>query len=556
MVDKASGNPLQGIWTGHLPVLVCQKAVPKHDVEEETAEDSLPGEPLLHSEEAGPLPLSVMKARQLVSWYCMAQNPNMPQWASWAGQGVALYPLWVRCDMSDPEGTGWLGADTVRTGGKVTAVNLHTVTCKGPAVGKSSHVTMEELTRAHKSRHHTSAVTTRGCAQFDLFGSTVVENTVIESQSSVTVDFTWSSVESILQTPPLASTATLNIKIASGDMRSPVYQLFKELEFIQVLDDGLRTGVTEWPEPVETKSALELTQALIEDLKNKVRAVQNQPVKESETSKAARDSGNMDGSLRIAFLTERGDLDFTEQLWSKMRTSVTSYQDIVDCLTLVTQALKFGDIQPWIHRGSSSALSKLVLRSYQGQMGLVSLTGLAPIHMLLEVGLDKMRKDYINYFIGQELTTLNYLAYYLSTEVDLQEQVQRVKKLHHLLEIVVNCSAFLSLTHEHLFPLTQSCLQFYKSHPYDEEHQFQLQIRPSVISSFYQNEHPQTWRVEVSSGHGHRELKTCWQLSDKPPVDHVSFSSADFPLEVTMNGEKEEPAYFTLVSSCSQISFT
>lgn len=49
----------------------------------------------------------------------------------------------------------------------------------------------------------------KGSARFNLFGSTVVENTMIESQSSVTVDFKWSHVESILETPPLSSTATL-----------------------------------------------------------------------------------------------------------------------------------------------------------------------------------------------------------------------------------------------------------------------------------------------------------------------------------------------------------
>lgn len=49
----------------------------------------------------------------------------------------------------------------------------------------------------------------KGSARFNLFGSTVVENTMIESQSSVTVDFKWSHVEAILETPPLSSTATL-----------------------------------------------------------------------------------------------------------------------------------------------------------------------------------------------------------------------------------------------------------------------------------------------------------------------------------------------------------
>lgn len=49
----------------------------------------------------------------------------------------------------------------------------------------------------------------KGSARFSLFGSAVVENTTIESQSSVTVDFKWSHVEAVLETPPLSSSATL-----------------------------------------------------------------------------------------------------------------------------------------------------------------------------------------------------------------------------------------------------------------------------------------------------------------------------------------------------------
>lgn len=56
-----------------------------------------------------------------------------------------------------------------------------------------------------------------------------------------------------------------------------------------------------------------------------------------------------------------------------------------------------------IHRDSSSSLSKLILQSYHQQIDHVSLTGVTPVHMLLEMGLDKMRKDYINYLIGNPL---------------------------------------------------------------------------------------------------------------------------------------------------------
>lgn len=552
---KMNGDkiPVLNMYCGNQPVFICEKADPKINepdgqpmTETSNCTDDDPDDDASALQtELGPQPLTIMKARQLLSWYTLSHNTNV----SAADNSPALHPLWVRCDMSDPGRTTWFGAETVCVGNKVSGVKLYSVTCKGSTVDKKSLITLDELKQEHKKRHPPSAMAIKGSARFSLFGSSVVENTMIESQSSVTVDFKWSHVESVLETPPLSSTATLNIKVSSGDMRSPMYEMYRELEFLQTLADGLRTGETEWMEPLESTSAVNLTKALLEELQGTAKTQQDQAAKTAEATKSKTET---DTPIFNSFL-ERGDLDFVEQLWVRMRKSVTSYQDIGDCLKLVTEALRYGDIKPWIHRDSSSSLSKLILQSYHKQIDHVSLTGVTPVHMLLEMGLDKMRKDYINYLIGEELTTLNHLCYYLSTEVDLQEQVIRLRKLHHLLEIIVTCSTFLGLPYDRLFLLTQSCLQHYKTYPYDEEREFKLQIKPALISHFYQKEHPVVWGAEVSSGHGPREVRTSVQLSDRPLVDHVIFDT-DYPNE-TVNGDSEDPAFFSTKVCCSLVNF-
>ncbi|KAM9352030.1 protein zwilch homolog [Symphorus nematophorus] len=555
---KMNGDriPVLNLYCGNQPVFVCEKSVPKisePDVQQMTETSNCIDDDADDNDEdddanalqteLGPQPLTIMKARQLLSWYTLSQNANV------SAVDNNPHPLWVRCDMSDPAGTTWLGAETVCMGNKVTGVKLYSITCKGSTVDKTSLITLDELRQEHKKRHHPSSMAIKGSARFNLFGSTVVENTMIESQSSVTVDFKWSHVESILETPPLSSTATLNIKVASGDMRSPMFEMYRELEFLQTLADGLRTGETEWMEPLECTSAVNLTKAFLEELQNTAKTLQEQAAKPAENPKLKSETD----TPIFNSLLERGDLDFVEQLWVRMRKSVTSYQDIGDCLKLVIEALRYGDIKPWIHRDSSSSLSKLILQSYHQQIDHVSLTGVTPVHMLLEMGLDKMRKDYINYLIGEELTTLNHLCYYLSTEADLQEQVIRLRKLHHLLEIILTCSTFLGLPYDRLFLLTQSCLQYYKTNPYDEEHEFKLPIKPALISHFYQKEHPVMWGVDVSSGHSPREVRTSLQLSDRPLVDHVIFET-EYPNE-TVNGDSEDPAFFSTTVCCSLVNF-
>lgn len=95
-------------------------------------------------------------------------------------------------------------------------------------------------------------------------------------------------------------------------------------------------------------------------------------------------------------------------------------------------------------------------------------------------------------------------------------------------------------------------------------------------------EHPVMWGVEVSSGHGPREVRTCLQFSDQPLVDHVIFQTgafsmltpntihvtscwkqikyllqfffSDLPNE-TVNGDNEEPAFYSTMVCCSLVNF-
>uniref|UniRef100_A0A9L0RXW1 Protein zwilch n=1 Tax=Equus caballus TaxID=9796 RepID=A0A9L0RXW1_HORSE len=495
LISKGQPNPLKNILNENDVIFIMEK-VPLEKEEASLVEELQPEDTAISDfstgDNVGPLALPVGRARQLIGLYTMAHNPNMTH-LKINRPVTALPPLWVRCDGSDPEGTCWLGAELITTNNSVTGVVLYMATCKAD---KNYSVNLEDLKNSHKKRHHLST----------------------------------------------------NIKVESGEPRGPLSHLHRELKFLLVLADGLRTGVTEWPEPLEAKSAVELMQEFLNDL-NKLDGFGDSTKKDTETVK--HDSAAVDRSIECLF-TVRGDLDFAEQLWCKMSSSVISYQDLVKCFALIIQSLQRGDVQPWLHSGSNSLLSKLIHQSYHGAMDTVSLSGTVPVQMLLEIGLDKLKKDYISFFIGQELASLNHLEYFISPSVDIQEQVYRVQKLHHILEILVSCMLFIKLQHELLFSLTQSCIKYYKQNPLDEQHIFQLPVRPTAIKNLYQSEKPQKWRVEINSGQ--KKVKTVWQLSDSPPVDHLNFHKPDFS-ELTLNGSLEERMSFPNMVTCSQVHF-
>ncbi|NWR53379.1 ZWILC protein, partial [Regulus satrapa] len=466
-------------------------------------------------------------SRQLISLYTTVQNPNRTSLG--LSELVVLPPLWARCDGFDPQHTCWIGAEPLKAANKVPALNIYMVSCEGPTADKSSFANLEELKMEHKIRHHSPVVTTKGFAEYELMAGAAAEDSIAEGGSSIGVDVTWDGVERILEPPPLISAATLNIALESGDPRSPVFQLYRELQFLLALAEGLKTGVTEWPEPSESESALRLVQEFLTDLKQKLDGDYTFGNK-NETEKIKCDTAAVDSCIKSIF-GERGDLDFTEQLWCKMKIvvsfpGVSSYQELIDCFTLVIKSLERGEIQPWIHQGSSSFLSQLIQQSYHGKVEDVSLSGITPVQMLLEIGLEKMKKDYVSFFIGQSRNSLLLQDYFISTSVDLQEQVHRVQKLHHMLEIMVSCTGLLQFRHENLFPLTQICMKYYKENPLNEKHVFQLPIRADLVKKFYQNDNPEVWRVEISSGHGQEEVKTTWQVSTSAPVEHGTSNSS------------------------------
>ncbi|NXN80103.1 ZWILC protein, partial [Bombycilla garrulus] len=556
LVSSSCKSPVEKFWNGSSAVCILQKAT--HNKESDTLEESRADDDnavyaseVLPKETPGALALPVGRAKQLISLYTMMQNPNM----SYLGRSelVVLPPLWARCDGSDPQHTCWIGAEPLKAGSKVTGLNIYTVSCHGPTADKTRFANLEELKMEHKIRHHSSVVTTKGFARYELIAAAAMEDTISESGSNICVDITWNGVEKILETPPLVSAATLNIALESGDPRSPVFQLYRELQFLLALAEGLKMGETEWPEPSESESALKLVQEFLTDLKKKLDGDDIFGNK-NETEKIKCDTAAVDSCIKSIF-GERGELDFTEQLWCKMK-NVSSYQELIDCFTLVIKSLERGEIQPWIHQGSSSFLSQLIQQSYHGKMEEVSLTDITPIQMLLEIGLEKMKKDYVNFFIGKSRSSLLFQDYFISTSVDLQEQVQRVQKLHHMLEIMVSCTGLLRFRHENLFPLTQICMKYYKENPLNEKHVFQLPIRPALVKKFYQNDNPEIWKVEISSGHGQKEVKTTWQVSTSAPVELGTSDNSGFFSDSTVNGSSEERLYFITTTQCSQVLFT
>nr|XP_028562826.1 protein zwilch homolog [Podarcis muralis] len=553
LIQKGCINPLESFWDRNDTMFIMEKVRPCEDMQE--LEEQQIDDPSISrtfpKENSSALALPLPRARQLISFYTMSQNPNMAH--PNINESAPLPPLWVRCDHSDPKQTVWLGAEPFCTGNKITGIHLYTVTCNGPISNKNYSADLQELKDTHRMRNHSSDLTIKGFARYKFLETTSLdslslEDTLIPLERNIFADFSWNSVKKMVETPPLTSAATLKIQMASGSPLSSVYELNRELQFLLSLAESLKTGMADWPKLVGGKPAVELVQKLLKDLKDMMDGL-----KMPNSSDAEDDTAAVYGTMKTHF-SRRRDMDFVEQFWCKIWKNVTSYEELVKCFMLIMKALQCGELKTWVHQGSNSLLSKLIKQSYNGSIESVSLSGDTPIQMLLEIGVDKMKRDYVSYFVGKEFAIRTHLDYFMSTSVDLQEQVQRIQKLHHMLEIVDNCVELLKLEQENLIFLTQSCINYYKENPLNENNVFQLPVRTTFVKEFYQNANPQVWRVEISSGQGEKKVKTIWQLSTTVPAEHMSSSSVGV-LDDTEDGGSKEMCFITF-TECSQVYFT
>ncbi|KAH0620102.1 hypothetical protein JD844_014704 [Phrynosoma platyrhinos] len=554
-------SPLENFWNKSDEIIILEKVNPCEETSklEDQQVDDASVSLAFPKENSSALALPVSRARQLISFYTMSQNPNMSHLKLERNNAASLPPVWVRCDSSDPKQTIWMGAEPLSTGNNPEGIILHTVTCVGPVSKKKYSADMEKMKENHRMRHHSSDLTIRGFARYEFLettslGSLSLEDTLAPLERNIYADFTWNNVTKILQTPPLTSVAILKVQMASGSTLSSVYELNRELQFLLSLAESLKTGTTDWPKRLGQKPAIELVQNLLKDLKDEVDGLK---IPNKNDSESPQDNITaVYGSMKALF-SWRGDLDFVEQLWSFFSScfpflfqDIASYEELVTCFTLVMKSLQCGELQAPVHQGNNSLLSKLIRQSYHGNVETISLSGDTPVRMLLEIGVDKLKRDYVSYFVGKELATRIHLDYFMSMSVDLQEQVHRVQKLHHMLEIVHNCVELLKLEQENLIFLTQSCINYYKEKPLNEKHVFQLPVKTAFVKEFYQNAYPQVWRVEISSGQGQKKVRTMWQFSTNPPTEQINSSRIGLLDDTDICGNKEEVCFITMTECC------
>ncbi|PFX14880.1 Protein zwilch-like [Stylophora pistillata] len=468
---------------------------------------------------------------------------------------------------ANPQGIIYLGMipEHETVGGKT----VRHVICNG----KNEPITArKDLPELSSFLHHhlsstlsTTFVETHGYALYDVMG---VSNFSAQDRenSRITVELTWSGVSSLLQTHPHSCDGVLHIRNIPGSVHLATRSLYLELVRVEAFFKISGEEEYSWPQPAVTSEKTLVSQ--MDGFFAKLNSSNIFPsvVDEEETKEDADDCTFAEASMAHLTFQEfaRKDLDFTERLWLLLKDCVDE-DDLVGSLQMCCVALFNSKCQPVVHSSNTTSLAVFIrdLLQFETKEQLEKLQTRAKkflssdsaIRCLVEIGCEKLARDYTQYFIQQELATMGQLANYLDNKAPLGTRVSHLTKLHQILELVVTAKSVTRLGHENPRSLTQSALMYYQTRTdSDSQHPtFSLSLPAfgstsgAAVKSIWASSNPAVWCVSFKSKTKTGNHTTMVQLSTSHPGSGISVSPVYDVSEVNdedFDSDKEKFQYF------------
>ena len=293
-------------------------------------------------------------------------------------------------------------------------------------------------------------------------------------KGDLTVQFAWNNPDTILSHPPESADAVVKISATPGYIFSQALATYSELKILLQLCE-IASGKRSWSSLSENLTQEEDTlqiakKSLAENVGLFLEEVSSPLSQPKEVTVISPTSAN-------TVYETRSDLDFSERLWMFAKDA-GSLEELQQVFAEAFKAVLLGKVQPFIHRSSTSVLSTL-LRKVLLTPNLDEKQDLAPKFQnllteskicvcLVQLGIEKMSRDYRAFFIGADITTADQLDQFMSALKRSQlETCHTLCKLHCILELMSSALCFLKLPAPTLSALFKSALDVYREKKFE-----------------------------------------------------------------------------------------
>ena len=456
--------------------------------------------------------LELKDARYLASLYvqCIKRQKDLPE-------------MWFYCDQSGPQSIQYMGVVPSTVTSSKLSKQVSTVMVQSEDYDeKNGDFSLGNQKKQHMVFHRVNQVETHGYAKYNLYGALDgCGKDPNEPESGISIEFAWDGVREILQPPPSSSNAVLNLFAYPEDVQAILPGISSELKMLCELFAAAQKRIKE-------ESAGEIQGDGLEEefnkpeLKNKVLEFLDKLRLQSMGQPKEAESVSETPSTAILFKVAEGlsrqDLDNTESLWVFLK-ELPSHNQMIFCLDVVLQQLVLGEYQPVLYANNETQIADLMKEvitcSTEKERADVKVkinNALTPTNALegvLDIGINKLQNDYINYFIKQELVTKDLLEYFIRKDVSASEKIQRLLKLHCVLSLVTLAISYARIEYDDLRHIVPAVLKFYESHSHADIPVFSLSLPAfSTSSSNVKNTcirqiQPQTWVATITTTNDH-----------------------------------------------------
>jgi len=325
------------------------------------------------------------------------------------------------------------------------------------------------------------------------------------SERMLEVECEWTVSEARLLDPPSNNaTVTAHLKVAPDDLQSSIAHMYSELKILEGLAEGLTTGEVTWFCADREISTTDEVYTFLEDVRSVSTVSRRSSIRSSTVS---RRSGvrTEDNTSAPKDAPEEGDhslagreqLDILDKLWNVLKYC-RSMKELTESLTTVIGELRGTDIKHMMKAKKGTRLAGILDRS----LPLPDLSGVVPLHLLVEVGVQKLREDYSYILLSNMFVHKADLKPFVELQSALEpEAVTALRKLHYCLDLVAVLLHEFEIPHMAMCYITRSIMEFYGNRDHiDDNHVFTFSLPKSAIQNVCDKMPPVVWSVTGSEG--------------------------------------------------------
>lgn len=355
-------------------------------------------------------------------------------------------------------------------------------------------------------------------ARYDFIKHENEQNAALKpvKHASLFMECSWSNTLSVLEPLTDDCFCVAKIKTVGGCFESGAFSMYKEIKLIEALREGLQTGMMTWLNTETDRNVFQEVKELINCEKSNPSKNEKAPAILTE-----QEIHDQDSPLEKAVIKKRTNLDFTEKLWVILK-DCSSTEELIEVLTFVYNSFDDFIARPFVFEKNKSTIA-LDVKSMKEKLILCPiLEPKTALKLLLEMGIEKMRRDYATLLLSLELIPHECLSYYHQFDLLSLESITCLKKLHCVLELAIVCVKYLSLPRGLLSTFVRNTLKHYTTVPdIDFEHVFSFQIPTVKARQLLDPMRPTIWEISLTSSIKDFMKQSIHRYQTTPVHEHI-----------------------------------